>query len=545
MSDSRSKPLKLTKLVRNVSAAEDLREIVEIVKAGARKMCGADGVSFILREGDKSHYVDEDGIAPLWKGSKFPLETCISGWVMIHKQSAIIGDVYSDPRIPHEVYRRTFVKSLVMVPIGDEPTAALGAYWAEPYKATAEDVQCLQALADAIAVSLKNVRLQEELKLQVKELEAAGTAKDEFLMVLSHELRTPMNIILGWAQLLLEKDDLPQDVVTAAEVIERNAKFQLHMIKDLLDVSQIVAGRLKLKSKPVDISGLLKSIVMGYLPEATKRQITLEFEANDEARIVMGDPDRLKQVFTNVIDNALKFTQENGRISVSMDRSEGFSRIRVVDTGTGFSSSFLPFAFDRFRQAESGIGRPKGGLGLGLSIVKHLIEEHGGHVKIESDGVGKGSEVILYLPVAVISLDAESVSVEDQSKTLRQKLKDARVLAVDDNPDAVHLLKAIFNKYGAEVKTCESAECAKKAIAEFKPEVMICDLSMPGEDGLTLMKKLRAEGHNLPAIALTAHVDTYYQEEAKKCGFDDYLTKPVDPSELLEATNAALSRSRG
>jgi two-component system CheB/CheR fusion protein len=394
--------------VTALASARDDATVCAIVRRAARELTQADGVSFVLRQGNHCYYADEDAIAPLWKGKRFPLESCVSGWVMLNRQYAAITDIYSDDRVPHDAYRPTFVKSLLMVPVRrEDPVAAIGAYWASNHTPTPVEIGVLQSLADAAALSLYNVQLDSDLKTALRQerearesAESASRLKDEFLALLSHELRTPLHVINNWLWQLKQGKSVPPDILKKAlEVIERNTALQGRLVDDLLDVSRAVAGKLSIDSRLVDLGALCATVVETAQLSARERSMTLELNVSGNPR-VWGDPDRLQQVLLNVISNAIKFSERDGRVLVQVTRSGSRAVISVRDNGHGVASDFLPFMFDRFRQADGGMTRRQGGLGLGLTIVRELMALHGGTVSAESPGPNQGTTIRLEFAVA-------------------------------------------------------------------------------------------------------------------------------------------------
>jgi signal transduction histidine kinase len=397
----------LIDVIRDLSLARELGDVMQVTRQAARRYTKADGVTFVLRENDQCYYADEDAIAPLWKGQRFPLDACISGWVMQHGHAVAIADIYSDARIPHDAYRPTFVKSLAMVPVRPEaPIAAIGAYWATQHEATSDELNVLQQLANATMLALDNVRLYQDLasalareRLARQEAETANGLKDEFLSVLSHELRTPLNVIQGYVWLLKQPGLSPESARQAIETMERNTELQARLVQDLVDVSRGLAGRLQLSLTPVDLSALCCGVVDSMRPSTNQQQIALNLHVPDEPIVLVADPARLRQIIGNVLANALKFTPAGGRVDVEISRDgTANAMIQVTDTGIGADPTLLPHLFDRFRQADSSHTRQSGGLGLGLTLVKQLVELHGGRVHAHSEGIGRGFRVAVELP---------------------------------------------------------------------------------------------------------------------------------------------------
>ncbi len=534
--------MKLVRMVGELSKAHDLAQIMKIVRRGARELVGSDGATFVLRDRGMCYYADEDAISPLWKGQRFPLQNCISGWAMLNKEAVAIEDIYQDSRIPIETYRPTFVKSLAMVPIRrNDPIGAIGNYWATQHKVTEDEIELLQALAETVALAIENVQLYGSLEKRINELNAANRTKDEFLMTLSHELRTPLNSVLGWAQLILNNKHISEEESRLGlKAIEHNAQVQLRIVEDLLDTSRIVTSSLTIDKKPLDVNEILEQLVASLKDSADEKQIKLELKIKERSKVVIGDAERVRQVFKNLICNAIKFTQQGGSVLITADHDAGYSRVSVADNGIGIQPEVLPFVFDRFHQAESSISRKYGGLGIGLSLAKHLTEVHNGKLIGESKGLGKGSKFTVYLPMTGVQLEKKPVAPVHHED---MELQSARIMAVDDSPDAIILLNYILKKNGAMVQTHDNAEGAFKALKPFDPEVLICDLSMPVEDGISLMRRIRSTGNQVPAIALTAHADKFHEQEALKAGFDYFLTKPVKAKQLIETTKSVLSRS--
>jgi two-component system CheB/CheR fusion protein len=400
-------PGSLVAVFRDLSFARELPRVAEIVRKAARRLTLADGVTFILRDREFCHYYDEDAIGPLWKGRRFPMDHCISGWVMRHREAAVIPDIYQDDRIPQDAYRPTFVKSLAVVPVRkDDPIAAVGAYWADRHEATAEEVEVLQAVADAAALALENVQLYSDLQAALAGERAAREAaeesnrlKDEFLAVLSHELRTPLNVIQGWLWQLEQPQASPEQRRRALDVLTRNTSLQIRLVEDLLDASRAMAGKLRLKPRPVSMSEMCETLADQARPAAAAKGIALKADIPPAPLAVNADPDRLHQVVSNLLANAIKFTEAGGEITLALAPiAEDRLRLTIADTGAGISPDFLPYVFDQFRQADSSSTRRHGGLGLGLTLVRELVLLHGGTVRAESAGKGRGTTIVVELP---------------------------------------------------------------------------------------------------------------------------------------------------
>ena len=397
--------------VQDLSSARTLDRITEIVRSVARRIANAAGATFVLRDGDLCHYVDEDAISPLWKGLKFPMEACVSGWAMRHGQVVSIPDIELDPRVPIAVYRPTFVRSLLMVPIRPAaPIGAIGVYWAEKRTPTSHEIELLAGLANATSVAMENVELHDRLNRKIEELERASRLKNQFLLMLSHELRTPMNSILGWSEALREQaSELPEEVRDGLDSIHRNARTEMRLIADLLDSSQVLAGRLALSRSHLDLNEVLEAAAHSIQAQLMAKSIRLNLKLPEDVAIIDGDPDRLAQIIGNLLSNSAKFTPAGGVIELALENTHAGYVITVTDNGEGIQPSLLPNIFDRFQSQTAPLTRRHGGLGLGLSIVKSLVEAHGGSVHASSDGPGRGArfEVCLPRPSAVARPDRE------------------------------------------------------------------------------------------------------------------------------------------
>ena len=378
------------------------------------------------------------------------------------------------------------------------------------------------------------------------EAETANRMKDEFLATLSHELRTPLSAILGWATMLRgpRKDD-PKAVARGVEVIERNARAQQRIIEDILDMSRIVRGELRIDTEPVELEQLAREVQDTVRPSAEARAIALRCRVEAGPHRVLGDPLRLRQVLWNLLSNAVKFTPPGGEVEVVLARVGGEATIEVRDSGCGIDASFLPHVFERFRQADSSTTRVHGGLGLGLAIVRHLVEMHGGTVEVSSPGPGRGATFRVRLPgrggprppgAPISGPHATVPAVADVHRP--GALLGARVLLVEDEADAREYVEQLLRGEGAEVRSAGSADAALAALAEFTPDVLLCDLGMPGRDGLWLVAEVRRRLPALPTVALTAYARREDVDRARAAGFDRYLVKPVDPERLFAALTA-------
>jgi signal transduction histidine kinase/ActR/RegA family two-component response regulator len=371
-----------------------------------------------------------------------------------------------------------------------------------------------------------------------REAEAASHSKDEFLATVSHELRTPLTAILGWAQMLRSERLPPDRVRHAMVVIERSARAQRQLIDDLLDVSRIVANRLRIAREPVRLAETVEAALDTIRPQAAAQQVEIDTDLSDSA-VVLGDSRRLEQVVWNLAWNAVKFTQSPGRISVKLTHVGQQAILSVADTGVGISSAFLPHVFDWFRQADAR-SRSQSGLGLGLGIVRQLVRLHGGSVRAESRGEGQGATFVVTLPIhePATPLLPEARRVEAPRQPAADRLRAVRVLVVEDDDDMRQLVRMTLESAGASVEVVATAEDARREMLADSPDVLISDIRMPEEDGYSLIRSLRSAGVSTPAIALTAFARREDADEAHAAGFQIHLSKPVDAGGLIEAVAA-------
>ncbi len=416
----------------------------------------------------------------------------------------------------------------------------------EPAAYRDEHATAMRMAANLTAVAIENVRLLERESTARATAEESNRLKDEFLATVSHELRTPLTAILGWSR-MLESGSLESDMAARAiETIKRNAKAQAQIIDDILDVSRIITGHLYLELNPIELAPALESAINVVRPTAEAKGIQIEIDLAREPAAVPGDANRLQQVFWNLLSNAVKFTPAGGKVIVQLRQVDSKAEIKVADTGQGITAEFLPFVFDRFRQADSTSTRQHGGLGLGLAIARHLIEIHGGTIEAKSSGEGKGATFTVTLPlVGAITQLATRVDVEPGSKEadieLQKVLSGLHVLIVDDDQDTLELLSAALKQRSANITAVSSAAQAIQAIKTSRPDVLISDIAMPGEDGYQLIQKILALNINprIPAIAITAYAKEEDKERALSAGYQRYLSKPVELGELMSAVAEA------
>jgi PAS domain S-box-containing protein len=412
-----------------------------------------------------------------------------------------------------------------------------------------EDLHFAEDVASRAALMVDSARAYDALR-------KASGLKDEFLATLSHELRTPLNAILGYARMLRGGMVKPDKLPRTYETIERNTTSLTRMVEDILDVSRVVSGKMRLNMQPVELSLVIHEAVATVLPAAEAKHIRLETTVDPQVGAVSGDPDRLRQVAWNLLSNAVKFTPKQGRIQVRLERVNSSVEIVVSDTGIGIRPDFLPHIFERFRQADSGVAREHAGLGLGLAIVRNLVELHGGTVYAASGGEGQGATFRVRLPLRIVHPDWQPATERVHPRqgdcapppllADLPSLSDTHVLAVDDDPDALRLLKEILEAVGATVTTARSSRAALEIVRTERPDVLVADLGMPVMDGFELIQQLRtsdvAAVRDIPAAALTAYARSEDRAKALKSGFEMHLAKPIDPTELIAAVKALARR---
>ena len=387
-------------------------------------------------------------------------------------------------------------------------------------------------------------RAKADLKHAIQRAEDASSLKDEFLATVSHELRTPLMAVLGWTHLLRSNNLDDAGKQRALETIERNARSQQQLIEDLLDVSRIITGKLRLEVRSINPAAFIAAAVESVRPAADAKDIPLEINSSADIGSISGDSSRLQQVVWNLLSNAIKFTPRGGEVKLVLDRSRAHIRIAVHDSGQGISADFLPYVFERFRQADMKTTRAHGGLGLGLAIVRQIVELHGGTVKVTSEGEDKGSTFEVKLPVLPVYQNAQTSGVVPTTDLApevpvegAEDLAGLKILVVDDEADTCELLRALLTKCGAEVAAARSAAEAFELFRQVQPDVVVSDIGMPGEDGYELMRRLRAlpkdKGGNVPAVALTAYARVEDRMKALKAGYQMHVAKPIELGELV------------
>lgn len=659
----------LIAVVQDLSQAPDLDSVIHIVRSAARNLTGADGATFVLRDGEKCYYVDEDAISPLWKGQKFPLTACVSGWSMLNRQHVAIEDIYADERIAADLYRPTFVKSMVMVPIRQQsPIGSIGNYWANPHQPRPEEIKILQALADATSVTLRNIDLLEQLQKsyehrekiildnmldgvittdengiienynraceemfgytaqeaigmnirkiipapydfdkhggkayiselegvrkngepfpieisahrvyidgrilysgtmrdiserkadQVKlhaakmEAERATQAKSEFLAIMSHELRTPLNSIIGMTRLLHEDVSLGAEHRDMVGIAYKAGGRLLNIVNDILDLSKVEAGELQLEQTIFSLYEASEGIMQTMIPLSSQKGLTFTYDISgiDNTIYFVGDPLRLGRVMINLIGNAIKYT-EQGSVSVEarIHTHEDDPNIRllefsVTDTGIGIAADKIDHIFEQFAQADSSITRRFGGTGLGLNIVKRLVEKMNGTIGVEStEGVGSSFWFTLPLMLADTAADLrKQVShkrrinkMPDAQRTPVEKL---RILIAEDHILNQQYMHYMLRRMGvAHYDIVENGRLAIAALATDAYDLVLMDCHMPEMSGYEATQEIREyetkTGKHIPIIAMTADAMVGTREHCLKAGMDEYISKPINPDEL-------------
>ncbi|MDP9000196.1 MAG: ATP-binding protein, partial [Myxococcota bacterium] len=423
---------------------------------------------------------------------------------------------------------------------------AMGFVYDEPRSFPEAERTQMLALARLCAQAMDRASLLELAQRERQHAEEANRAKDEFLAMVSHELRTPLNAMLGWTRMLRTGKLEPARREKALETIERNALAQTQLIEDLLDVTRIITGKLRLNIGPLDLVHVIEAAIEGVKPSAEAKGLRILAALDPIAVPVPGDADRLQQVVWNLLSNAVKFTERGGQIHIRMQAEESSAEIVVEDTGVGIAQAFLPHIFERFRQADGGTTRAYGGLGLGLAIVKHLVELHGGTVTAESEGTGRGARFTVRVPVGRVQMEYTPPvhTVDRGAPNLRPEpfhppppVAGLRVLVVEDEPDARELLVTFLGQREVVVRTAASAEEGLAQVGEWKPDVILSDIGMPVEDGYAFIQRVRAlpndRGGRTPAVALTAFARMEDRRKAMLAGYNMHLSKPIDPAELL------------
>ncbi len=566
-----------------LGAELDLENLVQAVTDASTKITEAHFGSFFYRvvneEGEHYMLYSLSGV-PAEAFAHFPMPrmTDIFAPTFLGEGTVLIDDVKQDSRYgknsPYYGMPRGHlpVTSYLAVPVISRSSEVYGGlFFGHPEAGvfTERAARIIEGLAAQAAIAMDNARLYEAAQRARAEAEAAAEAnerllrqaeeqsrlKEEFLATISHELRTPLNAILGWARMLRLGQLEPPDAAKAHDTIERNARAQAQLIDDLLDVSRIVTGKLRMDVRPVDPNSFIEAALEALAPAAAAKGVRIQKVLDTGVVSIPGDPVRLQQVIWNLVSNAVKFTPRGGRVQVRMERVNSHLEIVVSDTGQGITAEFLPHVFDRFRQADQHTTRQHGGMGLGLSIVRHLVELHGGSVLAASPGEGKGATFTVHIPISplyqtVMPADRVHPAARDllPAAECADRLDGLEILVVDDEYDTRELLAAGLTQCGAEVILAASAAEALDAITASVPDLLISDIGMPGEDGYDLIRRLREstpdKWRKLPAIALTAYTRVEDRMQALRAGYQMHVPKPVDLAELVAVIASLVKRDR-
>lgn len=583
-------------LTRSMDVELVLREVLQSAMAvqgtdlGLLSLCDPtrEGLNVSVSNGFEDSFLKKIEFVPAGGGA--------CGVAYKERRRVVIEDTELDPSFVEyrEAARDAGFRSVHSTPLISRRANVIGVlsvHFRQPHRPADRETRLLDLYARMAADVIENARLHQQVEQKLAEreqllsraevaraeAETANRMKDEFLATVSHELRTPLNAIIGWSHLIKTGSLDKGTVARAVETIDRNAKSQAQLIEDILDVSRMITGKLRLNNSPVDITSVINAAIDSVQLAIDSKDIHLALTLDPSARHTLGDANRLQQVIWNLLANAIKFTPSGGHIEVKVQKAGGQLQIGVSDSGQGISPAFLPFIFDRFRQADGTTTRMHGGLGLGLSIVRHLVELHGGSIKAESAGEGRGATFTIWLPLASIT---ERSQDRTQSSNIARKnsragqvspmpsLNEVKVLLVDDDHDTLQILSMMLSETKATVQTAASVSEALEIVEWFKPDVLVSDLAMPGEDGYSLIGKLRAlestrqtgpietrqtgslkrkqtgdlsgkyaagEKKGIPAVALTSYVRVEDRARALSAGFNMFVPKPVQPDELITA----------
>jgi PAS domain S-box-containing protein len=554
----------ITEALNEVGAviASDLdrdKVVQAVTDAATRLTTAAFGAFFynVVNEAGESYTLYTISGVPREMFSKFPMPRNTEVFEPTFKGTGVVrsADITKDPRYghnpPHHGQPRGHlpVRSYLAVPVRGRNGDVIGGLFfghSDVGQFSEHHERLAVGVASWASVALENARM-------FGIVEEASRLKDEFLASLSHELRTPLNAVLGYARMLRSGVVSVDKQARAIETIERNATSLTQIVEDVLDISRIVSGKIRLNVQPVDFPKIVGNAIEVVSPAADAKGVRIETVLDPLAGPVSGDPERLQQVLWNLLSNAVKFTNRNGKVQVRLQQVNSHVEVSVADTGVGIAPEFLPHVFERFRQADAGIAREHGGLGLGLSIARQLAEMHGGTIVAASDGVGHGSTFTLKLPLMVVHRGAhdDAERVHPRTSTAGQQIPTGSLhtvyaVAVDDDPDALTLIAELLEAAGAHVRTAASAEEALRIIEADPPQVLITDLGMPKVDGFQLVDRIRGHRNPLvrrvPAAALTAYARSEDRVKALRSGFQIHLAKPIDPTELVTAVAALAKR---
>lgn len=562
---------RLHELSHRLTGIRDVKQLLQEVLIGALAVQGADKGLLLLRDDENEGLTVKvqrgfgpDSYGEYQRGSSGTgaCGACFSG-----RRRVVVEDTQLNPASFCEAARESGCRACHSTPLitrGDSILGVLAVHYAAPHRASDREMWLMDLFAQMAADSIENANLHRQSQRELEERqqllkreqqaraesEQANLLKDEFLSTVSHELRTPLTAIMGWAHMLRYETLDDELTAQAVETIERAATSQAQLVEDMLDVSRMISGKLRLNSASVDPAAVVRAAVDAVELAAKSKAIRLSLIVSPaflSGRVrVLGDASRLQQVVWNLISNAIKFTPQGGRVDVRLERGASFVRIKVIDTGEGIAAEFMPYLFDRFRQADGSSTRRHGGLGLGLALVRHLVELHGGTVRADSPGTGAGSTFTVRLP-----------AIPARGKGIRRifgrfsaaggragaaVLHGVQVLLVDRDQDALRMMRAMLEGQKAEVRTARGASEAFKILERFRPNVLVCDLTMPDDEGYALIARLRGGeepgARHVPAVALTAQLRVEDRRRALEAGFQMFVPKPVELDELLTTVSS-------
>jgi PAS domain S-box-containing protein len=540
-----------------LSAELDLQRLVQALTDAATDLTGAIAGAFFERyvDGEHSRYRLYS-----WSGDAREgfVQFLISrpgdlvGTLLQSRSACRFRDIGDDPRtqpIPRSTgaHDKARVVSLLVVPVVSRMGELHGGlFFAQPFADAFTDrhERIVVGLAGQAAIAIDNARLFEAAQRSRETAETANRLKDDFLATVSHELRTPLNAILGWARMLSMGTLDETHRTRAVETIERNAVVQQRIIEDILDVSRIITGKIRLEMSLMPLGPSVSAALEAVRPSAAAKGVTLSATLDQDIGAIRGDSSRVQQIVWNLLSNAIKFTPAGGTVALELRQSAAQAEISIRDTGRGIAPEFLPHVFDRFRQGDPSTTRTSGGLGLGLAIVRHLTELHGGTVEAHSDGVDRGARFTLHLPLPALQAEPDRAvgpltSVRETGRGVTPRLSGLRVLMIDDEPDARDLVGVVLTQEGADVRTASSAREGLHILDEWLPTVIVCDIAMPVEDGYSFIQQVRlrplTQGGAIPAAAFTAYARPEDRDRALSAGYQRHITKPADPLELASA----------
>ncbi len=558
-----------------IASELDLESLVQTVTDSATQLTGAEfgalfynvvdatGESFLL-------YTLSGAPREAFEGFGMPRNTPVFDPTFRGLGVVRSDDITADPRYgtmaPHHGMPKGHlpVRSYLAVPVKSRSGETIGGLFfghSTPRVFTERAERLVRGVAAQAGIAIDNARLYEAAQNAAEErktlleserrarnaAERMSEMKDEFLATLSHELRTPLNAIVGWSHVLRQGSKRPEDLVKGLDTIERNARLQAQLIEDLLDMSRITSGKIRLDVQPIQPASFLEAAIETLQPAADAKGIRISRLLDPAAGLISGDPSRLQQVAWNLLSNAVKFTSKGGKIEVLLERVNSHIEISIADTGIGIKPEFVPHLCERFRQSDASSTRQFGGLGLGLSIVKHLVELHGGTIRVSSAGEGLGTTVVVNLPLMVAHRSSgerlhPKTTVLNSERFLDCDLTGVTVLVIDDQADARDLIRRVLEDCGAHVLTAASADEGLALLEREEPHVLVSDIGMPDIDGYEFLRRARAAGSKVPAIALTAFARSEDRTRALRAGFVVHVSKPVDPSELIATVASVAGR---